>query len=117
MVNSVFARHPFTSILNHRVKTFNPWLVIITAMFFFLILSIYETVSSLYRYYLSDKEKREENRKNLTSIICIFIAWLILTVLLYFYLSYQGTISESPDLNSEHPIASEEVKDVVTAGV
>ena len=110
---SSFSHHPFTSTL-HDMKhsSFNVWLVILTAIFFFLVLSIYNLVLSLYNLFIgntSDDQTVEDLNTIALTTFGFFLVWLVITILTYLFLKYYNLLNSSNNNDSlEHPLLREE---------
>ena len=106
---------PFTSTLHeHSLKSsINLWIVIITALFFFLVLSWYNFSIAAYNYYFEIVDKdRKMLSANLFSTLGFAVLWSILSVLLYLYLDYFGYLSASEEMKNLHPLLKDELKDI-----
>lgn len=113
----------FTSTLHHT-SLFNLWLVILTAMFFFTILSWYNFLSSLYYYLsnntsylsgedLSQHEKIEKLRNQMVGTLIFALIWTVITLLSYWLLSGLGWLEgdeSSQKYWETHPLLRDEAR-------
>lgn len=83
---------PFTSTLT---PGFNVWPVILTATLFFTVLSWYNTFLAVYEYYFQYPHKPDVLYNNLLTLTFFAIAWTVITVLLYLWLSGRGMLTTS----------------------
>lgn len=98
-----FHHTAFTSNYNDKPyyhhSLFNIALVILTAVFFFLVLSWYNFLLSLYNYYLNPSgdpknTPRKLKREMLGSLGFAFI-WLLLAIALYWYLTSSNLLYDT----------------------
>ncbi len=108
-----FNHHPFTSTLHEdpHKPPINLWTIMVTAAFFFLILSVYNFVLSIYAYiYNVEEEKRDTLTKNVISTFGFIFFWGIIIVLFYLFLDKLGYLTE--DDNGGHPLLRGEAREL-----
>lgn len=87
------------------------WIIIVTAMFFFLVLSIYNFFVALYNYMFNYGEDKTNNNLNiLLSSLGILFLWLGLTLLVYLFLSSIGYLNEGDSSIDGHPLTKDELR-------
>lgn len=102
---------PFTSTLHNHEKAkphlFNFWLVVFTAIIFFLVLSWYNVLSLFFSYFgnHSDKKKKEIRDETLTAL-GFALVWTLITVLGYVILDENDLLNG--DEITEHPLLTSE---------
>lgn len=119
-----FHHNIFTSTLHEHEhekrgpSLFNMWLVIITAMFFFTILSWYNFLLALFNVYSNPNESDSELLKNevLATLVFAFL-WTLLVIIAYLTFESYGFLSmgEPEEYWKEHPSGGEakgEIRDV-----
>lgn len=108
-----FGHTPFTSTLHNHTKAqphiFNFWLVVFTAIIFFLVLSWYNVLSLLFSYFGSQTEERKEEIRNERLVTIGFaLVWTLITIFSYILLDEHELLNSSNI--SEHPIIETELK-------
>lgn len=107
---------PFTSTLHDAHKKFNGfniWPIILTAVLFFLVLSWYNFVLTLFEYYTDQNNEDKVLRDNLFSALGFALIFTLLALLIYFILdSYNLLQSNSNGDENTHPLLPSEVRDV-----
>jgi ABC-type sugar transport system permease subunit len=112
----------FTSTYNHSL--FNIWLVLLTALFFFTVLSWYNFVLSLYYYlthntsYLTSEglnqcEKLEKLRKQTLGSLVFALIWSGIALFIYWLLSSLGWLngdSTEQKYWESHPLLRDEAR-------
>jgi hypothetical protein len=111
-------QHSFTSTLDHKqhISAFNVWIVILTAFFFFLVLSIYNFFLAVYNYIIKNNpdDMPDYNRHNLFNIYATFgfmLLWGIFTIILYILLNKFNLLTISSSLDT-HPLLRDEARTV-----
>jgi hypothetical protein len=91
-----FGNRPFTSTMNSQ-SSFNLWIVIITAVIFYAVLSWYNFISTAYNYVIDFEENLIEITKD--QVIANFgfaIFWSFIAFLLYKYFNSSGLLTPGP---------------------
>ena len=106
---------PFSSTLHNHEKAkphlFNFWLVVFTAIIFFLVLSWYNVLSLFFSYFGKHSEKRKEEIRNETLTALGFaLVWTLITLFTYIIMDENGLLEG--DEISEHPILTSELKGI-----
>jgi len=110
---------PFTSTVHDYHSIFNVWIVILTAIFFFVVLSWYNVFLSLWskiarQRELTDKELQDLNGEILVTFIYA-IFWTLLGILVYYILDRSEKLGSGDDeAESEHPLLRGEVDALAT---
>lgn len=110
------AHQPFTSTVHEYHSIFNAWIVVLTAIFFFIILSWYNVGLILYSRFvrdnLDDKEAESLNREILiTTGYAIF--WTLIGILVYYVLNRMELLGRGDrGVESEHPVVQDEAINV-----
>lgn len=109
----------FTSTLQHSL--FNVWLVLLTAIFFFLVLSWYNFFLSAY-YYVTDNTaflspdtecKQYTLRNQMIGTFFFALFWTFVAVLIYYILNNLGWLNVSKETANywqEHPVLRDEAR-------
>lgn len=112
----------FTSTLHKHKKHqqgyhFNVWPILLTAVLFFLILSIYNFALALFNYYFTNKKHhRKDLRGEVYSTLGFLLLWALVALFSYLFLNYyqllnsNGNNQAERDVStSEHPLLRSEV--------
>jgi hypothetical protein len=82
--------HLFTNKLKPQqiAPDFNVWLIVLSAVFFFLVLSIYNFVLSVYNYMIGNNLNNVDNynkinKFNMFAAFGYILVWLIVTISMY----------------------------------
>jgi len=111
--------HPFTSTVHDYHSIFNVWIVILTAIFFFVVLSWYNVFLSLWSKIarqrdLTDKELQDLNGEILVTFIYA-VFWTLLGILVYYILDRSEKLDSGDDeIESEHPLIRGEIDTLAT---
>ena len=118
-----FQSQAFTSTLHDHTyrPLFNVWLVVLTAIFFFLILSWYNFAFAIYNFYINPNDTDREVLKNEILTSTGFLAvWTLVAVFVYLILNHFELLGSSDlDVTGEHPVLQDELRvarDVTIAG-
>ena len=92
MPSAVTPKHipkTFTSTLEDPSKKtpFNYWLIFMTAVIFFTVLSFYTFLLSLFGYFVrNDDDNDKDNRRGVLSLLAFFLVWLAFLIIIYIIL-------------------------------
>jgi hypothetical protein len=94
---------PFSSTIHQNDHpTINLWTIVVTAMFFFLILSVYNLFLAIYNYVFNIRDReREDLRDDLLATFGFVFVWGITALVLYFFLDSIGYLSKSKHHESD----------------
>lgn len=114
---SVFGTNqPFTSTVHEYRSLFNVWIVILTAIFFFMVLSWYNVGLVLYSRFVqddvNDTEKKSLNREILTTVgYAIF--WTLIGILIYYIFNRAQLLGQGDrSVEGEHPLVRSDAIDI-----
>ena len=102
----------------------NIWIIMITAIFFFIILSWYNVGIEVFNFiffqnqnsneivenFLGESETIDTNTQNLISSIGFALLWTVISFMIYFYLNMNGYFVLPTNVDEKHPILTDEVK-------
>ena len=121
--NQPFPTHSFTSTLHEESikSSINLWVVVTTAIFFFLILSWYNFLIALYEFSFnitSDRnekiyEKESRLKQNLFSSLGFAALYTILAIIIYLVLDSYDVLSRKDNNISEHPLDDTNVSELI----
>lgn len=101
---SHFTQHAFTSTIdhkNHHNLSFNLYPVLMTALFFFAVLSWFNFVLAWYETLTST----DSNHKDQTiSSLGFALIWTGVVVAIYFVMNYYGVLNSITESEYEHPL-------------
>jgi uncharacterized membrane protein len=107
-----FQTHPFSSTIHKDVhkSPVNLWLVMVTAIFFFLILSVYNLALAIYNYTFNFREREKYELKNeVLATLGFVLFWGSIAVVFYLFLDSIGYLGNSNgEENYEHPLLKDE---------
>jgi hypothetical protein len=110
--------HTFTSTLENRQykSDFNVWIVILTAVFFFLVLSIYNFFIAIYNYIIGNNPNniKNYNKINYFNVFATFgfmLIWFIIAISLYLLFNGFCLLGSAKSLDT-HPLLKDETKSV-----
>lgn len=112
---SGFNKYPFTSTLHEESAKpiINILTVILTAMFFFVVLGWFNFVIAWYDR-LTTKDKKHKDRTLLD--LGFAILWTLLTFIVYYIIKYYGD-NYGTTTNSDHPLlTNDNIGDSITLG-
>ncbi len=129
---ATFHHHPFTSTLhdikhNGKIKgknnsfeiLFNPLIVVMTAMFFFMVLSWYNFILAIYNYITYDESYGKEGisgsniptlktvRHEVGSNLGFALLWTLIVFVFYLVLDYYGIFTKVSNDTVGHPLLRE----------
>ena len=121
---TAFPQHTvFTSTLhetNNRPDTiagFSVWIVILTAVFFFLVLSWYNFLLALYNYLITDIPRSESperandsNFKGMVSSFGFALIWTLISIFILIVMAKYGMLTGKKETTEElHPLLRSDV--------
>lgn len=115
------SRQPFTSTLHNDHRShptyFNIWIVILTAILFFVVLSWYNFVLATYNYLIGNnpnnlKNFNQLNFRNMIASLVFAIIWTLLSVVIYYILIPAIRTNQNEETESLHPLLRSEVRDI-----
>lgn len=110
-----FQTQPFTSTLHDNLhkSPVNLWLIMVTAFFFFLILSVYNLALAIYNYVFNPRDREtDELRDELIATLGFVFFWGVLAVTFYLFLDSIGYLGDSSEKDIGHPLLKDDVRDI-----
>ena len=100
-----FHHTPFTSTLHeHKGPSINIWVILLTASFFFIVLSWYNFISALFAFYINtDKKQVDRLRHEVYARFIYALIWTVLAVLFYWILDCYDLLGSKPSKYEFHP--------------
>jgi hypothetical protein len=114
-MNGIPSTHPLTSTLEPQQyhSSFNVWLVILIAIFFFLILSWYNVMLAIYNYLIGNNPNQVEdfdkiNKFMIYATIGYAVLWTIIAIGIYYLFDYFRLLGNDKSVDT-HPLLREDV--------